>query len=229
MTTVNIKALFALALLTAFATKLLGAEQSNGLWTSTSDWFHPVPNARTFWSRDAGDIQFPSELSIAVPSRYRAQAVKMLTTSEIIPLSNAQCQALGCPADAAPLLEKKITEQKKHVEFLEQHQELPRDAVQSLGEKQVREVRRHSLELIADEKKEIVQWENWKNKLKPFLARAVALNEGTGGFAAVVRGDTLVISHMCLGKHAVPMKNVPVIIFLQKKPQRIYHSLGMAE
>ena len=66
-------------------------------------------------------------------------------------------------------------------------------------------------------------------KLKPYLVRGLYLYEGTGAFSVYFRDTTLWVAHGSLGKHAVPMKRRPLVVFLEHAPTKVYVSVWMAE
>jgi hypothetical protein len=65
--------------------------------------------------------------------------------------------------------------------------------------------------------------------LRPFLVRAIAKYELTGGFDANNCGETLWIVHESLGKQTPASIPLPVVVFLSKPPTNVYVSWGMAE
>lgn len=73
--------------------------------------------------------------------------------------------------------------------------------------------------------------DKWRGRLRPFLAKAVALDESASGtflgFCARLFGDALLISHASEGDHLLSMKNVPVVIFLARKPSNVYRDVSM--
>jgi hypothetical protein len=68
-----------------------------------------------------------------------------------------------------------------------------------------------------------------KGKLKPYLVRAVALNELTGGFGALINEDELLIIHSSLAYNPVPMEKRPIIIFLSHEPKKVYTSVSLGK
>jgi hypothetical protein len=63
---------------------------------------------------------------------------------------------------------------------------------------------------------------------KPYLVRATAKNEATGVFYAQVCGGALWISHHSLGRDIPPSVRLPVVVFLDRPPTRLFVSVGMA-
>jgi len=58
--------------------------------------------------------------------------------------------------------------------------------------------------------------------LRPFLVRAIAKYEGTGGFFAYDCEDGLVIDHGSLGGSVPPSRRLPVVVFLDRAPARVF-------
>jgi hypothetical protein len=65
--------------------------------------------------------------------------------------------------------------------------------------------------------------------LRPFLVRAVAKNEGSGAFSASACKDGLVIYHGSLGHWVPPSTRLPIVVFLDHVPARVFISWWMAE
>lgn len=66
-------------------------------------------------------------------------------------------------------------------------------------------------------------------RFTPFLVRAIANNQSTGGFELNVCGKYLWISQISLGTGATTSIHAPLIVFLPKTPKYIYVTLGMAQ
>lgn len=64
--------------------------------------------------------------------------------------------------------------------------------------------------------------------LRPFLVRAVAKYEGTGGFFANACENDLVIGHLSLGPSVPPSRRLPVVVFLDRAPARVFNVWAMA-
>lgn len=65
--------------------------------------------------------------------------------------------------------------------------------------------------------------------LSPFLVRAIAKNEFTGGFGASICGSILCISHFSLGNSTPKSIRLPVVIFLSSPPKDVYLTWRMAQ
>lgn len=63
-----------------------------------------------------------------------------------------------------------------------------------------------------------------KGRLKPYLVRAVWINERTGGFTVWSHADELWVKHWSLG--AADDHKAPVVIFLEHEPKALYVDAG---
>jgi hypothetical protein len=63
----------------------------------------------------------------------------------------------------------------------------------------------------------------------PYLARGLFLSKGTGRWQIYELGDKLEVSHMCLGKHARPIRRQAVVLLLKTKPAEVFVTCEMAE
>jgi hypothetical protein len=64
---------------------------------------------------------------------------------------------------------------------------------------------------------------------RPYLVRAVAKHEGTGGFYAKMCGRDLHVSHGSLGRTIPPSTRVPLVIYLNRQPDRVFATWSIAE
>lgn len=64
---------------------------------------------------------------------------------------------------------------------------------------------------------------------RPYLVRAVAKNEATGGFYASVCEGDLYVEHGSLGRSVPPSTRVPLVVFLRQPPSRVFVTWSMAE
>jgi hypothetical protein len=99
-----------------------------------------------------------------------------------------------------------------------------------LNEQAIVQIRKSHQRVIDSLRGEVVRLQQLQGKLEPYLAKGVALNERTGLFCGTLTSNlSLVLVHGCLGNQPVPMVEVPVVAFLPRPPQRVYHELAMAE
>jgi hypothetical protein len=197
------------------------------IWSSTVDWYHPPPLSL---KPSNADIALSGALFISVPVRFREGAIARLGEKDVISLTRKECEALSVPWDAAPLLHSEIKEKQEKLSFFLAHP-LDEDSLRSAGhnEQAIVQIRKSHQGTIDSLRSAIVSLQRLEGTLRPYLAKAVALNETTGLFCGTLAADSLVIVHGCLGDHPMPMKKVPVVVFLPRKPEHVYHELSMAK
>jgi hypothetical protein len=157
-------------------------------------------------------------LIVAIPIAHRSEAIAQLESVSIIELDQSRLTALldltpdtsaSAPAwikaAIGSLNQKRRSELEDHVGGWTQADQNHLDRLQTL------------------------QADPLTATLKPFLVRAVAKNEATGGFYVSSCRDSLAVSHVSLG-HSVPTsKRLPIIVFLKRAPTRVYVGWQMAE
>ncbi|MCR4315754.1 MAG: hypothetical protein NUW37_05310 [Planctomycetes bacterium] len=100
------------------------------------------------------------------------------------------------------------------------------------------EFRDKAEKMLADTWIEELEWEKvteWLESkpaefenLTPFLVRAVYLSEH-GAFSLYENEKSIVIISECMGTRALPMKRIPLVVFLASKPERVYTTCSMTE
>jgi hypothetical protein len=65
--------------------------------------------------------------------------------------------------------------------------------------------------------------------LFPYLVKSKVYFEGTGGFFIALKGNTLIVNHGSLGRTAPPLRELAIVVFLEKKITAVSVSAGMAE
>jgi hypothetical protein len=189
---------------------------------------HRLATNRDSWYAESADAT-PGEWSevhrpLILPVAHDKidSAVSMLETKSAIPLSLQQTQTLLDVKSLDPdaLLEEAAKDADAEAEKREKESQEPFFA----GETAAR-----FKELAAQHRQTAAKARALKGKVKPYLVRALYLNEGTGQFSASFKDSTLSVFHGSLGHHAVPMKRRPLVIFLEKAPTRVYVSVSMAE
>jgi hypothetical protein len=222
------------------ASKSYGREVG-GPWTSPSSWFRPVPESNLvdlfrnwrFLSSDEVNIpaqQIPAQLICTVSPKFRDRAARLLGTSDIIPLSDRQCRGLSCDLDTDRLFSQAIADKQRKLDSIFGHKRLHRGMLVEDSSGKVARTEKDQAPLIANLRREITILQKWRRTARPFLVKAVALSEGSGGlfgFSALMFHDKLTIHHESSGRAAVPMKNVPLVIFLEREPTKVYHTLTM--
>jgi hypothetical protein len=158
--------------LAATATAADDSSQTPNPWTSSSEWFRPLPHYDDrfmvidhVWgvSRRFFEDQIPGELIYRVPRSFRNYAAKLLGGSDIIPLSKQQCRSLSCPSDVDRILGELMANRKQQLDLM-------LEAGHSKHEP-----------IVVDLRTEVEELERWRGRLHPFLAKAVALDESASG------------------------------------------------
>ena len=189
-------------------------------FSSTVDWWKPPP--RIFQSNEC--ITIPRELVRGVAASVFDDAVALLRNKDAVELTREEARRLAPNRDPNQLIEVLIEQKKKDLRFLSEH-----PAESFPGPKaELKEAKASEQRRTKKLNSEIKQFEQWKHLLKPYLIKAVTL-QGIEGFVADFCGDDLLVEQMSLGGAPLPMKRMPVVAFLPKKPQRIYTSVSMME
>jgi len=64
---------------------------------------------------------------------------------------------------------------------------------------------------------------------KPYLVRALSLNEGTGSYKVKIFQRNVFIHHGSLGRSAVSMKRQAIVLYLSEDPKEVYVTCSMHE
>ncbi len=208
------KAVFCvLGCLLSFATEAMagrGAATNRDPWCADSD--EPTP-----W-----DCVVPRPLVLPIPDSKTDSATSMLKSESVVALTMQQVQTLLGVKEPNPdsLLERAAKDADAQAEKREKESQMPAFAGDTADRMK---------ELASEHRQTAAKTRGLKGKLKPYLVRGLYLNEGTGAFSVYVRDTTLWVVHGSLGKHAVPMKRRPLVVFLEHVPTKVYVSVRMAE
>jgi hypothetical protein len=63
----------------------------------------------------------------------------------------------------------------------------------------------------------------------PYLVRALYFQKATGGFSVCILRNKLLVEHLSLGHHWVPMKRSALVVFLKTRPEHVYVTCNTAE
>jgi len=160
-------------------------------------------------------------LVVPVASSARGDAIARLETLPVIALDGAAAAKLLDPQEAA------VRENASASELI-------RLAIARLGEQKRRQLDQHIGGWSLADQKRLDELKKLGSSseisaLQPFLVRAVAKNELTGGFVARLCSDALHITHWSLGNSTPPSIRLPVVVFLERAPRGVYADWGMAE
>jgi hypothetical protein len=161
--------------------------------------------------------QIDEVLIVPVPKEHRPEAIAKLQNTSAVPLGARDASALlDLPADSAP-------ERTRVLEAIVQKLDAQRRCKPCDVGPWTPEDQQHLDHLKA------VASKPFSAGLRPFLVRAVARNEVTAGFRAATCGDSLVIFWGGLGHSTPPSIRIPVVLFLQHAPKKVYVEWAMAE
>jgi hypothetical protein len=168
------------------------------------------------------DHEIHRERILPVPSGHAKDAVAMLQAKSSVPLSLPEAAKLLEVASIDPdaLLEQAAQKEDAEADKRERVSKDPFFAGDT-AEKMKQWAKEH--------RQTAAQARSLKGKTKPYLVRGLVLSEGTGSFSACLKDPTLWVYHGCLGRHAVPMKRQPVVVFLEQEPKTVYVDVSMAE
>lgn len=161
----------------------------------------------------------PNAWVIAVEQTHRVSAMSMLQGDTGTRLTEAQLATL-------------VQVRKKHGETFAEA--FLQDAIRQLEQSRDDELQRRNGswsrwdQAQLDDLVRLRSERAWSNR-DPYLVMAVAGFEGTGIFTAQQCGDDLDVSHASLGRQSPPPLNVPVIVFLDRKPGHIHTGMSVAE
>jgi hypothetical protein len=154
-----------------------------------------------------------SALIIPISDRQRGEAITLLERSPIVPLAAEK---------ASQLMESQYYSASK----------LVADRISQLEQERQTVLQTRKGSWSGAHEAKLVQLERLgKNPalagMAPYLVRAVAQNEATGMFSVRACGEDLVVGHLSLGAARIPTK-YPIIVFLDRAPQRAFVTSGTA-
>lgn len=170
----------------------------------------------------SSDCEVPQPLVLPVPESNTDSAVSMLKSESVVALTMQQAQSLLGVKELNPdsLLERAAKDADVQAEKREKKSQMPAFEGDTADRMK---------ELASEHRQTATKARGLKRKLRPYLVRGLYLNEGTGAFSVYFRDTTLWVVHGSLGKHAVPMKRRPLVVFLEHVPTKVYVSVRMAE
>jgi hypothetical protein len=168
------------------------------VFSSTVDWYRPSPEE--FQLREDYE-RLPDGLVIKIPAPRRDEATTLLDNVDILELTKEQAAHLAT-ANPDELIESAI---KQAIEALQSGS--------------------YPLNYL---KVDVATLQKWRNELKPYLIKAVALDD-LNRFEAGYYIDDLIVYQGVMGHHPNPMMRMPVIAFLPKKPTHVYTEVGMMD
>jgi hypothetical protein len=197
-----------------------GAVFGTAPFTSTVDWYKPPPGD---WLKPSKcGLQIPRELIIGLPPSLHQRAISLLGDADFVPLTDEQTRQLAGQINPNAVLKSLIQQRTEKLRFFSEH---PPSGFRG-RELERQKTLHHSI--MSQLSSDIEQFRKWKDRLRPYLIKAVAL-QGRQGFGATFISDDLLIEQVALGSHPLPMKKMPVVAFLPKEPHKIYTAVSMME
>lgn len=183
------------------------------------DWYNPPP--KHFEGAEA-ELSIPTELIGGVYPYRINEAIALLRNANIIEITSEQAKQLSFVGDPGRVLQILLHERRTKLDFLlarpPKRDRYPREVWSS--------VEATAQSNLRDLEKEIVEYERWQGSLKPYLIKAVSLGGTTAPFSAGIVRNNLFVSHIALGDHPLPMRRMPVVAYLPRKPETVYHVLS---
>ena len=171
---------------------------------------------------------------VSVRPAVRNLAIFKLSDVETVKLTRADCTTLTVPFEPDQVLDQKIqaktTNIKQGLRYMKLHplNGSPYDATY-----------RSIQHGIAEQKAQIAHWKSLKDRVRPYLVRAVAANYVSQDFdAGFWRGSVTVVHSSIVGNSAndplrqyasigdikpVDMVKWPVVVYLEAPPARVLH------
>jgi hypothetical protein len=198
--------------------------QRGSLFTNTVAWYHPAPASLD----SARGRAIPPECFIWVNSSRRKEAFQLLEKESAVEISQAKAaEFAGEPINMNAIIEGKIIDLEKQLRRVGDRVGADRDyKLMRLSDEEIRSKSSMERRFAQQYRAEIRGWRQWKNHLRPYLVRAVALKAG-GTFRGVLISDILVVGHNAMGGGPAPMEKCPVLVYLPTKPKQIYTSVSM--
>lgn len=156
------------------------------------------------------------DLVIPVAAAARSEAISMLTQASVLPLSDSQLSRLAAVSNSDSSAAGHVTTIISRL--TRQKEEVLRTSVGSWNG--TMELRLIQLERL--------QASPRLAELRPFLVRGVAGNEHTGEFFVQWCGGDLTVRHSSLGATRPPGTRVPVVVYLEKLPNRVLVGYSVA-
>lgn len=197
-------------------------EATNEAFTTVVDWYRPYEQ-----HGNETQIKVPNELISSVPRPLRDEAALLLGDSEVIQVTKEQAAKLSI-GEPEVFIEMRIDKLKEKVKFFEEHPVDDAESLKRYDKAEIEEQKQRRQAIVDDLNSESRRLLEWKDELKPYLIKAVALQAG-GSFGATFISDDLVVYFVALGTHPVPMERCRIVAFLPKQPHKVYTAVEMIE
>lgn len=208
-----------------------GQLNSDSPFASTVDWFKPVPAAFVASKRTT----LYEQLITAIPHRLHAEAVRLLGNASAVELTKQRAKYFDASSDPDRILRARIHDDVKRLNQAKQSV-IKLKGRSNTDEASVREARvllEGNQWLIGKYADEIATYRSWLGRMKPYLLKAVTLASRAdverAGFSGELSTNDVLIIHPSAGNKKLPMKRMPVVVYLPMKPQHVYTAVTMVE
>lgn len=185
-------------------------------FTSKDSWFTACAES---WDQSK---EIPRHLIKVVPQKNLSEAIKSLESVSVLPLSLAEARLLVAEETLDPDLLLEEDAKQSDAEAIRREKESKEPAFAGATAQKMKTWAQENRQKAAETRSQ-------KGKLKPYLVRALVLNEGTGSFSVYQNISSICVFHGSLGKSAVPMQRRPIVVFLPRQPIKVYVTVSMAE
>jgi hypothetical protein len=186
-------------------------------FSSVVDWYKPVSPDFIHTKRTV----IYEDLIVPVPHRLHREAVALLGNAQVVELTKEQAKHFGFRADPDSVLLSVIRHNTERLRLFQ---------TPTAESKQNREAEGF---WVARYGTQIKQYQKWMGRLKPYLIKAVTLasipDVERSGFSGELNQQDLEIVHSAAGHQALPMKKMPIVVYLPFKPRQVYTSLSMVD
>ena len=194
---------------------------------STSNVNHQAFTSKDSWytaCTKSGDQskEIPRHLIKVIPPKNLNEAIKSLESVSVLPLSLAEARLLVAEETLDPDLLLEEDAKQSDAEAIRREKESKEPAFAGVTAQKMKTWAEENRQKAAETRSQ-------KSKLKPYLVRALVLNEGTGSFSVYQNISSICVFHGSLGKSAVPMQRRPIVVFLPRQPKKVYVTVSMAE
>ncbi len=199
----------------------LDMESLRTVFTSTVDWYKPPPDKFLNFRQDR--LEIPHELVVGVPMALHDEATALLGDADFVALTDEQTKHFSAATNPDAILQSLIKQRMEKLRFFLDH------PVSGFRGRELDRQKATHQSIIDQLNSDIEQFRQWDHQLKPYLIKAVTLQGDKGFGGRFISEDDLLIYEVALGRHPLPMRRMPVVAFLPRKPHKIYTAVGMIE
>lgn len=194
---------------------------------ATVDWYRPP-------AKDPEDYPYSSRVFIIddliqnVPHQLHPEAVRMLANADVVELSLEKAKHFGFRTEPDSVLRTLIRKTKAEMQgYQKKIAEYKAGRHPHISASQAKEDIKIDESLVQEKTAEIKQYQEWMARLRPYLIKGVALTylpSGVDGYLIHSKDFILIFGTVLPpeGGHVGTLKRMPTVIYLPKKPQRVF-------